>query len=520
MIGNGGGGAHVKDDVDDAVRTAGYAVASGWPVERPAQTQRSGWMAHVSPAQQLADAVAKLERLDPALSAKSGLWPGQRTWLAFSASASAVAALAGPATASLVLHAVLAAIFALLLSVRVLAILTAMRTRATPPAGHAPSHELPAYTVLVALYREAEIVPQLVQALDALDYPPAMLDILFALEADDQATRDALQANGLPPHMQVVSVPDGHPRTKPRALCHALTFARGDYVVVYDAEDLPDPGQLRRAAAAFASSGANLGCLQASLAVDNAHASFLTAQFAIEYTALFDAILPALARHGLPVPLGGTSNHFPRAVLEAVGGWDPYNVTEDADLGLRLARFGWRVEVLASTTWEEAPATWKAWVAQRTRWQKGWMQTYFVHMREPARLWREMGPVSWCWFQIVLGGGILSALAHPIFYVLLLRRWNAGHLAPQLAEGAEAWLWWIGLAILGASALATILLALLALERRGRRDLFAHALLSPLYWLPISYAAYRAIIEWYRAPFYWAKTTHYGSNPQKPGPGA
>ena len=361
----------------------------------------------------------------------------------------------------------------------------------------------------MALYREADIVPQLVAALDALDYPGDKLDIIFALEEDDRETADALAAQRLPAHMRVVCVPDGRPRTKPRALCYALTLARGDYVVVYDAEDLPDPDQLKRAMAAFAAAGGgNVGCLQASLAVNNARQSWLTAQYAIEYTALFDAVVPALARHRLPVPLGGTSNHFPRHVLEAVGGWDPYNVTEDADLGLRLARFGWRVDALASTTWEEAPASWRTWLGQRTRWQKGWMQTYFVHMREPKRLWHDLGPAAWIWFQVVFGGGILSALAHPLFYGLIVVRWLKGELAPPLEHGIGAWLWWIGIANLALAAVATILLAFITLERRSRRDLFAHALLSPLYWLPISCAAYMAIVEWYRAPFYWAKTPH------------
>ena len=223
---------------------------------------------------------------------------------------------------------------------------------------------------------------------------------------------------------------------------------------------------------------------------------------------MFDAVLPALAGHGLPVPLGGTSNHFPRRALQDVGGWDAFNVTEDADLGLRLARFGWRVEVLASTTWEEAPPAWRPWLAQRTRWQKGWMQTYFVHMREPARLWHDLGPASWAWFQIVLGGGLISALAHPWFYALLVWQGFNGGLFPALSDGAASWLWWFGIANLAAAAVSTIALALITLERRGRRDLFVHAVFSPLYWLLVSYAAYRAIFEWRRAPFFWAKTPH------------
>lgn len=189
-------------------------------------------------------------------------------------------------------------------------------------------------------------------------------------------TQHALRHAALDPHMQVLVVPEGEPRTKPRATQYALQFAQGDYVVVYDAEDAPEPDQLRRALAALRAGGKHMGCLQAQLNIYNSDASWFTRQFTVEYTALFDCILPALERLQLPVPLGGTSNHFPRAVLDAVGGWDPYNVTEDADLGIRLARQAWHVGVLPSTTWEEAPPTFRVWKGQRTRWLKGWMQPY------------------------------------------------------------------------------------------------------------------------------------------------
>ncbi len=417
-----------------------------------------------------------------------------------------------PAMIGFSLQFLFALAFALLLSVRLLALRHAL-TNADHPyeALHVtaqPDAQLPVYSVLIALHAEVPVVPQLVGAMRALDYPTGKLDIIFALEAHDEATQTALLATSLPPHMRLVIVPAGLPRTKPRALCYALTFAHGDYIVVYDAEDLPDPGQLRRAHAMFESGSPNLGCLQASLAINNAHQSWLTTQFAIEYTALFDTILPAFAHHNLPVPLGGTSNHFRRQALDAAGGWDPWNVTEDADLGLRLARFGWHVGILPSTTWEEAPAQPRPWFAQRTRWQKGWLQTYFVHMRDPVRLWRELGAKSFVWFQVVLGGGLLSTLAHPWFYAMLAIDGANGSLFPALESGPRAWFWWLGIMNLAAAAVVTILLALLALKRRGRNDLYRHALMSPLYWLPISVAGYYAIYEFIRAPFYWAKTPH------------
>jgi hypothetical protein len=261
--------------------------------------------------------------------------------------------------------------------------------------------ELPVYSVLVPLYREAGMLPGLAQALQSLDYPRAKLEVLLVLEATDLDTQAALLRLGLPPCFRTVLVPDGPPHTKPKALNYALHLARGEYVVVYDAEDRPQPDQLRRALAAFAASPPDTGCVQARLNIYNPRDSWLTRQFTVEYSALFDAILPALSRLGLPVPLGGPSNHFRRETLAAVGGWDPFNVTEDADLGFRLARRGWRTTVVRSTTWEEAPAGFRSWFRQRTRWLKGWSHALPYH--RCLRLWRSRQTSAWppgpCWAE-------------------------------------------------------------------------------------------------------------------------
>jgi len=311
-------------------------------------------------------AVTALERRYPALSARVGLTTPQRLTLTTALLLASSCALFFPGVAITALQAILAAAFACLLLVRLIAIAEVLAP-AKPPTGEplrTANADLPVYTVLAALYHEADVVPQLIEALIALDYPEARLDIILALEADDAATLSALVTARLPGHMRIVVTPGGSPRTKPRALCYALTFARGDYVVVFDAEDQPEPGQLRDAHRAFAMGGPRLGCVQARLNVYNRHESWLTKQFALEYTALFDAILPSYTRLGVPVPLGGTSNHFPHAVLDHVGAWDPYNVTEDADIGVRLARFGYAVAILQSTTWEEAPPRARDWFAQ------------------------------------------------------------------------------------------------------------------------------------------------------------
>ena len=276
----------------------------------------------------------------------------------------------------------------------------ALRLEAVMAVGDAaPDHplpgladaDLPAYTIVAPLYREANVAAQLVEALLRVDYPAAKLDIKLVVESDDAPTITALAAIALPPFAQVLVVPPGAPRTKPRALNFALPFASGELIVVFDAEDRPEPGQLRKAAAIFASGPGDLACLQARLSIDNSADSWLTRLFALEYGALFDVVNPGFGILGLPFPLGGTSNHFRTARLREIAGWDAWNVTEDADLGIRLARAGLRVDTFASTTHEEAPAKVGAWLDQRRRWFKGWMQTLVVHARHPAALVSELG---------------------------------------------------------------------------------------------------------------------------------
>ena len=346
--------------------------------------------------------------------------------------------------------------------------------------------------------------------MSALDYPKDQLEILFLTEADDYETRAALAASELAGHMRVITVPDGAPRTKPRALNYGLTFARGEFVAIYDAEDVPDPGQLRAAVAAFRSAGPETACVQARLSIYNPGRNFLTRQFTLEYAALFDGILPALDKLGLPLPLGGTSNHFRRRDLENAGAWDPFNVTEDADLGVRLARLQKRVAMLDSVTWEEAPDTPGAWFAQRTRWIKGWMQTYLVHMRDPVKLWRELGTRRFFGFQLIFGGLIVSALAHPFFYAAIVTGMIDGTFLKLPVGGADAALWWICCFNAAAGFASSIALVALAVARRGGRLLIRSALGLPLYWLAISLASYRALFEIATRPHYWAKTPHKG----------
>ncbi len=380
---------------------------------------------------------------------------------------------------------------------------------ASDNASRIPDDELPVYTILVALFREAKVLPQLLRALTRFDYPAAKLDIKIVLEACDTETIEAAAALDLPGNVEIVVVPELEPRTKPRALNYALPLARGEYLVVYDAEDRPDPGQLRKAIASFREGPPNLACLQGRLELYNAQETWFTRQFSIEYCALFSGLLPALDRLGVPFPLGGSTNHFRVSALKWLLAWDPYNVTEDADLGTRLARGGYIARMLDSTTQEEAPCRFMMWLRQRTRWLKGYMQTWLVHMREPAKLWRELGPWGFASFQIMIGGTVLSALVHPWFYFFAAIDLSTGHFAalPESVLGLPFWA--MACLSLGSGYVAAMGVGLCALRSRGKRDLIRQVPLMPVYWLLVSAAAYRALWQFASAErFKWEKTEH------------
>jgi glycosyltransferase XagB len=379
---------------------------------------------------------------------------------------------------------------------------------ARPPTDrriHIGPARLPIYTIICPLYREAKVVPKLVAAIRALDYPPEKLDVKFVLEADDVETRRAFAQLDLGPPFSILTAPPFGPRTKPKALNVALPFAYGSFTVVYDAEDVPEPDQLRRALDIFTVADRRLACVQASLTIDNTGDSWLARMFTAGYAGQFDAFLPGLAALGLPLPLGGSSNHFRTAALRQVGGWDAYNVTEDADLGIRLCRLGYTSAAMSSATYEEAPAQFRPWLKQRTRWYKGWMQTWLVHMRRPVRLVRELTPAGALAFQLFLACNVWAALVHPIFIVGLCWALLAGPLlqAPATTEAAPFFL-----ATILCGYASTIPLELIGLRRRR---LLAHAwvlVLTPLYWVLLSLAAWRALFQLVYDPQRWEKTEH------------
>jgi len=449
-----------------------------------------------------ADASLGLEKVRPGASARTGalLWQKLAAVALLIFVLAALANPLGPVASALLLVA------GALFGISIVTHLGVMLLVPAAPRGTLLNRaDLPGYGVMVPLHREAAVVPELVEALCRLDYPRDRLDIRFVVEADDAATIAALRSARLPNWMQIVVAPPGQPRTKPRALNIAMAGMNCEFVTVYDAEDQPDPDQLLLAVAGFRARPDNVVCLQARLAIDGQHKSWLTRLFGIEYAALFDVVKPGLAEEGLPVPLGGTSNHFRRRALVELGGWDAWNVTEDADLGLRIARAGLRVADLPSTTRETAPASLRAWLPQRRRWLKGWMQTLITHTRHPLALCRELGLHGTLGFLAVTAGIIAGTLGFPFLTTLFFYRVAFG---PPFHGGLAGLPDAVGVVVFAAGILNLIVPPLLGCRRRGRplraRELpmlLAHALLVCL-------AGWQALYELCVAPFRWNKTEH------------
>lgn len=365
---------------------------------------------------------------------------------------------------------------------------------------------LPTYTILVPAYREPEVIRDLLEAIARIDYPRDRLEVKLILEEDDEETYRAAIRSRPGPEVDIIRVPYSEPRTKPKACNYALRLATGRFVTIYDAEDRPDPLQLRRAVAAFRRLGSSVACLQAKLAYHNADQNLITRWFATEYDMWFSQLLPGLVSRRAPLPLGGTSNHFRRAVLERVGGWDPHNVTEDADLGIRLHRMGYRTEMLESTTFEEANSDFVNWVKQRSRWYKGYLQTWFVHMRDPRRLASEIGYGGVIAFSLFVAGTPILALLNPLFWGLTII-WFAG--SPELIQSLfPAPIYYAGMLSMVVGNVAVLYMTVIAARLSRRPTLVFASLLVPVYWAMMSVAAIKAVIQLVVAPSFWEKTVH------------
>lgn len=366
--------------------------------------------------------------------------------------------------------------------------------------------ELPIYTILVPVHREAAMLPDILKSLEMIDYPEVRLDILVLMEEDDLATLQKFDEIDPPRFIQKVIIPNKEPKTKPKACNYGLIHARGEYIVIYDAEDLPDPDQLKKVVIAFSKVPEDVACIQAKLNYYNRKQNILTEWFTIEYSMWFDLLLPGLDSEHAPIPLGGTSNHFKKSSLLKSGAWDPHNVTEDADLGIRLFKQGYRTRIVDSTTYEEANSQFNNWIRQRSRWMKGYIQTWLVHMRHPFRMIKEIGFKNFVSFQFIVGGTPFTALMNPIYWIMTILWFVAepefiNRLYPTIVFFMGAICMYVGVFVFTYINIAGTM-------RRGYFDMVKVAVFSPLYWALSSIASWKGLIQLVFKPHFWEKTTH------------
>lgn len=365
--------------------------------------------------------------------------------------------------------------------------------------------ELPVYTILIPLFKEKDTLPKLADSIRNLDYPKSKLDVKFVVEADDDMTINALKALKCESFFEIIRVPYSLPRTKPKACNYALRFAKGSYVTIYDAEDTPHPKQLKKVIAKFKCLPKDVVCIQAKLNYFNRKENFITRMFAIEYASWFDFMLLGLEALNIPIPLGGTSNHFVLSKLRELEGWDPYNVTEDADLGVRLASYGYRVSVIDSLTLEEAPILVQAWLSQRSRWIKGYMQTYIVHMRHPIMLYHSLGPTGFMGFQLFIGAPCVLFLITPFIWLFWGIELLGGWEIPSYFIG---YLHVVGMFNLVAGLIIPVIFSLTVIVRSKWWDMLHYSFAFPLYWVLHSIASFKALWQLIFRPHYWEKTSH------------
>jgi glycosyltransferase XagB len=369
--------------------------------------------------------------------------------------------------------------------------------------------DLPKYSVLCPLYKEKEILPQFIEAMENMDYPQKKLQVLLLLEENDKETIDAARNMGLSKKFEIIVVPHSVPKTKPKALNYGMDFVKGEYVVIFDAEDIPDRDQIKKAVLAFFKSSSKVVCIQAKLNFYNSKQNLLTRLFTLEYSLWFDLVLSGLYSIKGTIPLGGTSNHFKTSEINRLGRWDPFNVTEDADLGIRIAQKGYKTAVMNSYTFEEANSDLNNWFKQRSRWIKGYIQTYFVHMRKPWKFFKNATFIEFLTFQLILGGKTLSLFANPLMWLTTLAYFIFNQqVGPAIQSVFPPVIFYIAFFSALVGNFIYVYYYMIGAAKRNAWNLVPYAILVPFYWLAMSISAFFALWEFIFRLHYWQKTKH------------
>lgn len=368
--------------------------------------------------------------------------------------------------------------------------------------------DLPVYTILIPLYQEEVVIGQIIKAMSAIDYPKNKLDIIITLEEYDLPTINAIKEANPPKYFKTLILPDVQPKTKPKALNVAFLRAKGEFLVIYDAEIIPDANQLKKAFLAF-KKYPEIGYLQTRLDHYNAEQNIITRLFNAEFSFYYDLFLPGLEKLGFPVPLSGHSTHFRKSALDKIGAWDPYNVAEDCDAGIRLYGAGYKTGILDSFSGEEATSNLTSWIKQRTRWMKGFMQTSIVHLRHPYHFKNEVGGWrNFFAFLLIVPGTVLINFLNLFNWIILLL-WVITH-SEIIKSFFPAQILYISVFSFILGNLVFIYLNILGVFGRQKYSLVKYMILSPLYWILLAIATVRAVAQIITKPHYWEKTKHEG----------
>ena len=473
----------------------------------------------------------KLEREDGERSAKTVVTTGQKIWLAVSTIIIvALLLLKWKLTLNIILL-VVSLLFLVILFGQIYLVLNGVKDGKHHEIGlqdiqydDINEDTLPIYTILVPMYRESEVIKYLVQRIEKLDYPKWKLDVRLLLEQDDKETIKTIKDMKLPEYYVMVIVPNSRPKTKPKACNYGMINAKGSLIVIYDAEDRPESKQLKMCVCAFEKLPEEYICIQGKLNFFNATENWLTKQFTIEYTALFESKLPHLMKINTPIPLGGTSNHFKKDMLEKIMLWDPYNVTEDADLGIRIFRLGYKTGIVDSITWEEANCKLHNWIRQRSRWMKGYMQTWLINMRHPIKLLKEIGLRNFVLLQaMLLERGFIGLMLPVIYIVLIAYILNLFGVIEQVFSNAVVITTLVDYLVLSIIyKLVDIKVVKNVITNKKERvskyldnSILRSSFYSCFYWSLYTIAGNKALWQLISRPFYWEKTVHGLTNEQK-----
>lgn len=374
--------------------------------------------------------------------------------------------------------------------------------------------ELPVMSVLIPLYKEKEVIPQIFKYLSDFDYPQEKLDIIFILESTDTETAQAFLDMHPPSHFKALLSPDVQPKTKPKAMNVAFSAAKGDILVIFDAEVLPERDQLKRAYLTF-KLHPEAGYLHSRMDVYNADENWITRLYTGEFCYFYHYYLPGLVASNFPLPISGHSTYFRREVIEKVGAWDAYNVAEDCDIGIRIYRKGFGSgRMLDTHTWEQSTTTIPTWVRQRTRWIQGFIQTSIVQLRYPLLLKRELK--TWRNFVVFLilvpGNVILNIL--NIFQWMMFALWHTTH-APFLQVAYSGFTLYLATICFVVGNFFFTFYSMYALYKRKHYSTVPWAMLMFAYWIMLGIATIRATIHLFLHPYKWDKTAHFISS-QKP----